>query len=89
MKNTINRLHELISQLITLLEGDIDELQFSTLKNSINIKRNIADMLNKLVSLIIQLNRLDSDSSINGVKQIIQEDKEIIRRFIDRYKNGI
>ena len=47
-----------------MLEDELDELKSSKSKSAINVKRNITDTLNKLVNLIIQLNKLSRDEAI-------------------------
>ena len=49
------------------------------------LKRTITDTLNKLVHLIIQLNKLSKDETMNNNVDMTQEDKDIIERFIHRY----
>ncbi|GAB4170935.1 MAG: hypothetical protein Tsb006_8100 [Rickettsiaceae bacterium] len=89
MKNTVNKLYGFIAKLVLMLEEELDELGSSRSKSAVNVKKNITDTLNKLVNLIIQLNKLSKDDSINNDSAITNNDKEIIERFINRYKNGM
>ncbi|MCF8494198.1 MAG: hypothetical protein K9G65_02240 [Rickettsiaceae bacterium] len=86
MKETVNKLYSFIAKLVLMLEDELDELKSSKSKSAINVKRNITDTLNKLVNLIIQLNKLSRDEAMNTNVDMIKEDKDIIERFIHRYK---
>jgi hypothetical protein len=74
MKNTVNKLYGFIAKLVSLLEDELNEISSHKSKNALNIKKNITDTLNKLVALIIQLNKLskeeiDEDCIINKEDQ--------------------
>ena len=86
MKATVNKLYGFIAKLVLLLEEELDELKSSRSKSAVNVKKNITDTLNKLVTLIIQLNKLSKDEALNSNQKISYEDKEIIERFIRKYK---
>ncbi len=85
MKTTVNKLYSFIAKLVVMLEDELDELRASKSKSAINVKKNITDTLNKLVNLIIQLNKLSKDEAMNTNIDMTQEDKDIIERFINRY----
>ncbi|MDP4709154.1 MAG: hypothetical protein NWS20_04045 [Rickettsiaceae bacterium] len=86
MKITVNKLYGFIAKLVILLEEELDELKTSKSKSAVNVKKNITDTLNKLVTLIIQLNKLSKDEVMYADKTMPQEDKEIIERFLSKYK---
>ena len=86
MKETVNKLYSFIAKLVLMLEDELDELKSSKSKSAINVKRNITDTRNKLVNLIIQLNKLSRDEAMNTNVDMTKEDKDIIERFIHRYK---
>ena len=86
MKSTIDKLYGFIAKLVVMLEDELDELKSSKSKSATNVKKNITDTLNKLVTLIIQLNKLSKDEAINPSNKILVEDQEIIQRFINRHK---
>jgi hypothetical protein len=89
MKSTINKLYSFIAKLVLLLEEELDELKTNKSKSAINVKKNITDTLNKLVNLIVQLNKLNKDEIANSHVDMTLEDKAIIERFITGYKNGM
>lgn len=89
MKSTINKLYGFIAKLVIMLEDELDELKTSKSKSAVNVKKNITDTLNKLVHLIIQLNKLGKEEVVNNNIDIKKEDKAIIERFISRYKNEV
>lgn len=84
MKITVNKLYGFIVKLISLLEDELNEIELHKSKNALNIKKNITDTLNKLVVLIIQLNKLSKDE-IEEAYTINKEDQDIIKRFVDKY----
>ena len=86
MKITVNKLYGFIARLVSLLEDELDEIGSSKSKNALNVKKNITDTLNKLVSLIIQLNKLSKEDM--GEEYLMsREDKNIIKRFIEKYNS--
>jgi hypothetical protein len=87
MKTTINKLYGFIAKLVLMLEEELDELRSSKSKSAVNVKKNITDTLNKLVNLIIQLNKLSKEDTMNDNNTITNDDKEIIERFMSRYKD--
>jgi hypothetical protein len=84
MKNTVNKLYGFIARLVSLLEEELDEIGSSKSKNALNVKKNITDTLNKLVSLIIQLNKLKQEE-MGEECTISKEDNNIIKRFVEKY----
>jgi hypothetical protein len=84
MKNTVNKLYGFIARLVSLLEEELDEIGSSKSKNALNVKKNITDTLNKLVSLIVQLNKLKQEEMGEDCA-ISKEDNNIIKRFVEKY----
>ena len=84
MKITVNKLYGFIAKLVSLLEDELDEIESHKSKNALNIKKNITDTPNKLVVLIVQLNKL-SKEEIDGDCIINKEDQDIIKRFVEKY----
>jgi len=84
MKITVNKLYGFIAKLVSLLEDELNEIELHKSKNALNIKKNITDTLNKLVVLIIQLNKLSKDE-MDEAYTINKEDQDIIKRFVDKY----
>ena len=64
-----------------MLDEELDELKVSKSKSAVNVKKNITDTLNKLVHLIIQLNKLSKDETMNNNIDMTQEDKDIIEAY--------
>lgn len=86
MKNTLDKLHGFIGNMVSLLEDEVDELKASKSKTKSGDKKNITDTINKLVSVITQLNKLSKEDEINSYKAMPEEDKEIIDRFLNKHK---
>jgi hypothetical protein len=84
MKITVNKLYGFIAKLVSLLEDELDQIESHKSKNALNIKKNITDTLNKLVVLIIQLNKL-SKEEMDEAYTINKEDQAIIKRFVEKY----
>jgi uncharacterized protein (UPF0335 family) len=83
MKDTVNKLYQFIARLVVMMEEELDELGDS--RGEIVSKKNIADMLGKLVTLIIQLNKLSKNESLNSEIVMPEEDQQIIARFLEKY----
>ncbi|WP_341755835.1 hypothetical protein [Candidatus Tisiphia endosymbiont of Ptychoptera albimana] len=84
--DTITTLHSFVTKIISLLENELDELESKKSKGEIIIKKNITETLNKLVNLIIQLNKLSKDEYLNENTIMKEEDKEIIAEFLSKYQ---
>lgn len=90
MKNIINKLYEFIAKLVLMLENELDIVATGKSENAIKAKKNITEILNRLVNVITQLNRLDKDLSFNDDDSFLtSQDKEIIERFIAQYKDNL
>ncbi len=87
MKITVNKLYGFIAKLVTSLEEELDGLKSSKSKSAVNVKKNITDTLNKLVNLIIQLNKLSKDELAASDKIMTCEDEKIIEQFLSKYKS--
>lgn len=85
MELQIDKLYSFIAKLISMLEDELDDLKSSRSKSAVNVKKNITDTLNKLVNLIIQINKLSKDESLMPAKSITNDDKEIIKEFLKKY----
>ncbi len=86
MKITVNKLYSFIAKLISLLEDELNGISSGKSKNALNVQKNITDTLNKLVNLIVQLNKLTKEE-IDKVAPMSKEDKDIIRRFVEKYNS--
>ncbi|HJD57211.1 MAG: hypothetical protein LF885_07090 [Rickettsia endosymbiont of Culicoides impunctatus] len=84
--DTITTLYGFIAKIVSLLEDEIDELESKKSKGEIVVKKNITETLNKLVNLIIQLNKLSKDEYLNENTIMKEEDKEIIAEFLSKYQ---
>lgn len=82
MKNTLPKLYDLISKLIIALEDEFALLHTKKIKNASATRKNIADNLHRLVSLIVQLNKISNLTTSNVVSQ---SDQEIIEHFLQKY----
>ena len=83
-KDTISTLYSFIARIISLLEEELDVLGQDTPKNKIMLKKHITDALNKLVTLIIQLNKLGKDEKYQKNHIMKKEDEAIIAEFLGR-----
>ncbi|WP_341748937.1 hypothetical protein [Candidatus Tisiphia endosymbiont of Sialis lutaria] len=84
--DTITTLYGFIAKIVSLLEDEINELESKKSKGEIVVKKNITETLNKLVNLIIQLNKLSKDEYLNENTIMKEEDKEIIAEFLSKYQ---
>jgi hypothetical protein len=83
MKDTVNKLYQFIARLVLMLEDELDEVGSS--KDAIASQKNITDILGKLVTLIVRLNKLSKDESLNSEIVMPEEDQQIIARFLEKY----
>lgn len=86
MKTTINKIYEFITKLVLLLEEELEELRKGNAKNTIATQKNITDILNKLVNLISQLNKVTKEKQLEVDMKFDKSDKEIINKFIEKIK---
>lgn len=81
-KDSINKLYKFIDKIISQLE---DEL-FSSWSEKLGTSKNHSvDTLDKLVNLIVKLNKLYDSDEDNF--EMSDEDEKIIQRFLE--KNGV
>lgn len=86
MKITINKIYEFIAKLVILLEDELENLRSGEAKNTISTQKNIADILNKLVNLISQLNKVSKEKSLEVEIGLDKSDKEILNKFIEKIR---
>lgn len=82
---TINKLYSFIAKLLLMLEEELDEFKFNRSKSAVIVKKNLTDMLNKLVTLTIQLNKLSKENSLSQQSVMPIEDQAIIEKFLSKY----
>ena len=88
-KDTISTLYSFITRIVSLLEEELDVLGEEKSKSKIMVKKNITDVLNKLVNLIIQLNRLSKEEKFKENSIMKEEDEAIITEFLKKMENNI
>ncbi len=87
MKQTLDKLYGFIARLVLMLDEELDELHSKKNKKVLNQQKNITDILNKLVKIIIQLNKISPEDFVQEKYDIASEDLKIISRFIGKYNN--
>lgn len=87
MNCTINKIYNFITNLVSLLEDELEDLKHSKSKGGINVKKSITDTLNKIVTLISQLNKLEMNSPSYRENELNQDDEMIIDNFITKFVN--
>jgi len=85
MQQDISKIYNFIARLILMLEEELDELKAKRTKSAINVQKNITDILNKLVTLITQLNKLSKSDRQKVPGPMSEIDKQIIDSFIEKY----
>ncbi len=84
---TITKLYSFIAKIVSLLETELDELGVIKYKNTVIVKKHITETLNKLVHLIIQLNKLNKDGYLNNeVTNMEEADELIITEYLSKYQ---
>jgi hypothetical protein len=86
VKDTVKKIYEFIINLVSLLENELVELQNGSTKNTISTQKNITDVLNKLVKLISQLNKISKENKLSSKKDFSKSDKEILTKYIEKIK---
>jgi hypothetical protein len=87
IKNMVSQLHGFISKMMLLLEDDLNKNDFGDIDQSSSVKKNITSLMQKLVALVLQLNKLSKDESLYAEETLLSEDLKIIERFIQKYKS--
>lgn len=83
------KLHNFITNFILLMEEELEELKLEKTKNRLGVKKNIADILNKLITFLNQLNRMNKSEQLDEEEVMSPNDQEIISRFLKKnYKNN-
>jgi hypothetical protein len=83
-KETISTIYSFIARIVSLLEEELDLLGTEKSKSKIMIKKHITDLLNKLVNLIVQLNKLHAEEKLKENLIMAEEDAAIIAEFLKR-----
>lgn len=83
--DTLNNLYNFTTKLIILLEVELERLASHKNENNIIDTKNIAEALNKLVSLITQINKLSNSHTTLKPSKIDEKDKIIIDNFLKNY----
>ncbi len=97
MKSTVKKLYQLIIKLVILLENELNALSANNQnignakkkQNTLSIQKSITDTLNKIVSLIVQLNKISKDNILITEPVMTIEDKKIIEQFLTKYNKKI
>jgi hypothetical protein len=89
LKETVPKLYDFISKLLLMLEDELNELKSSKSKSAMTVKKNITDMLHKLVTLIIQLNKISNEELCQLEKIMPKEDQKIIEHFLNKYTQNL
>jgi len=84
VKKTVNKIYEFITKLVLLLEDELDKLKQGNTKNTIATQKNIADILNKLVNLISQLNKISQEKHKIEASDFSNSDRDILNKFIKK-----
>jgi len=86
VKTTINKIYEFITKLVILWEDELEELKVGSAKNTISTQKNITDILNKLINLTSQLNKVAKEKQLEVEVGFDESDREILNKFIDKIK---
>lgn len=87
LKDHVTKLYELLAKVMLLLEGEIDILEAEKTTSTVAVKKSLAETLNKLVALLVQLNALSKEERLNAVDVMHGDDQEIIGRFLQEHSS--
>lgn len=82
IKATVAQLYSFISKMMQLVEDELDDN--ASLKDLDNYK-NITQIFERLVSLVVQLNKLSKEEQWHMQETLPEEDLAIIERFMKKY----
>lgn len=82
-KEMTKQLYNSVEKLMMLLEDEISILEMQD-GSAIKVKRNITETLNKLVSLLAQINKMDEEKEDDDGMEA--NDQDIIDGFLARSK---
>lgn len=85
MQDTVNKLYSFTTKMVTSLEHELDQTEMFDSQDAIKMKRVITDNLNKLATLIKQLNKLQNDYLENEERlspNVQEEDMQILNEFV-------
>ncbi len=85
LKTTISKLYNFISKMMILVEQDLDDPNIMDGDVSCIAKKNMTNIFEKLVSLVMQMNRLSKDEQLHINDVLPEEDMKIIERFMEKY----
>jgi len=85
VKTTVFKLYSFISKMMILVEKDLDNPHLMDGDEAVSAKKNMTNIFEKLVSLVIQLNRLSKDEQLHLSDSLPEEDMQIIERFMEKY----
>lgn len=68
-----------------LVEQDLDNPNVMNRDEACIAKKNMTNIFEKLVSLVMQLNRLSKDEQLHLSDTLPEEDMKIIERFMEKY----
>jgi hypothetical protein len=89
ISDRFSSLYSFIAKLIILLEEELELLALHKNESNIIATKNITETLNKLVDLIIRLNKLSNEQSLLKPEEIDEKDKIIISSFLDNFLSKI
>lgn len=85
VKTTISKLYNFISKMMMLVEQDLYDPNLMNRDDACIAKKNMTSVFEKLVSLVMQLNRLSKDEQMYINDVLPEEDIKIIERFMEKY----
>jgi len=85
VKTTVSKLYSFISKMMMLVEQDLYDANIMGGDESCAVKKNMTNIFEKLVSLVMQLNRLSKDEQLYLSDTLPEEDMKIIERFMEKY----
>ena len=77
MKQTLDKLYGFIARLVLMLDEELDELRNKKNTTVLNQQKNITDILNKLVKIIIQLNKISPEEFVQEKYDLIYDETKL------------
>ena len=87
LNSNVQSLYEFIKHMIDSLKDEILKTNQEGFEMEIQEKKNITIIIEKMINMIVKLNKLSKDENLNPIEHVLEKDLEIIENFVQKYKN--
>jgi hypothetical protein len=87
LNSNVEALYEFIKHMIDSLKYEILQTTQEGFDIEMKDKKNITIIIEKMINMIVKLNKLSKDENLNPTEYLLENDLEIIENFLKKYKN--